>query len=38
VLPLDKRELDIGFDYSKLELDWVVDSFKNDTMKISLAF
>jgi hypothetical protein len=38
VLPYDKRDLEIGFNKSKLDLKWVVDSYHNDAMRINLTF
>ncbi len=38
VLPQDKRDQESGFNYSKLNLDWVVDTYHNDAMKINLKF
>ena len=38
VQPQDKRQMEIGFNSSKLDLSWVVDSFHNDAMKINLTF
>ncbi len=38
VQPQDKRQIEIGFNSSKLNLNWVVDSYKNDAMKINLTF
>ena len=38
VQPQDKRDMEIGFNYSKLNLDWLVDSYQNDAMKIKIAF
>ncbi len=38
VLPQDKRDQELGFNYSKLNLDWVVDSYHKDAMKINLTF
>ena len=36
--PQDKRQMEIGFNSSKLNLKWVVDSYQNDAMKINLTF
>ena len=38
VQPQDKRQSEIGFNSSKLNFDWVVDSYKNNAMKINLTF
>ncbi len=38
VQPQDKRQSEIGFNSSKLNFSWVVDSYKNDAMKINLTF
>ena len=38
VMPQDKRDQESGFNYSKLNLDWVVDSYHNDAMIINLTF
>ena len=38
VQPQDKRQSEIGFNSSKLNLNWVVGSYKNDAMKINLTF
>ena len=35
---MDKRDQDVGFNSSKLDLSWVVDSYRNDTIKINLTF
>ena len=34
----DKREYDIGFNSSKLNLTWVVHSYQNDAMQINVTF
>jgi hypothetical protein len=36
--PLDKREYNDNFNSSKLNLTWVIDSYKNDTMTLNLSF
>ncbi len=38
VQPQDKRQSEIGFNSSKLNLNWIVDSYKLDAMKIYLTF
>ena len=38
VMPQDKRDLELGFNYSKLDLDWRVASYQNDAMKLKLTF
>ena len=38
VQPQDKREHDENFNISKLNLTWVIDSYKNETMTINLTF
>ena len=38
VQPLDEREHDNDFNISKLNLTWVIDSYKNETMTINLTF
>ena len=38
VMPQDKRDLELGFNYSKLDLDWQVASYQNDAMKLKLTF
>ena len=38
VQPQDNRQMELGFNKSNLNLTWNVDSFQNDTMKISLIF
>ena len=38
VVPQDKRDLEIGFNYSNIDLNWVVDSYQNDEMRINLTF
>lgn len=38
VEPQDKRDLEIGFNKSTLDLTWFVDSYYNDVMKIKLEF
>jgi hypothetical protein len=38
VQPQDKRQMEIGFNSSKLNLDWKVDSYRNDALKINLTF
>jgi len=38
VQPQDGREYDDNFNISELNLTWVVDSFKNDTMILNLSF
>ena len=38
VKPQDKRDQELGFNSSKLDLSWVVHNFKNDEMKIDLTF
>ena len=38
VLPQDKRDEETGFNNSKLYLNWVVDSYHIDAMKINLTF
>ena len=38
VQPQDKRDLEIGFNYSILGLKWVVESFSNDALKFQLIF
>jgi hypothetical protein len=37
VQPQDKRQLEIGFNCSTLNLNWIVDSYNNDVMKINLT-
>ena len=36
--PQDKRDQEIGFNSSKLNLNWSVESYHNDAMKINLHF
>jgi hypothetical protein len=38
VQPQDNRQSENGFNNSKLNLNWIIDSYKNDTMKINLTF
>ena len=38
VQPQDKRQLEIGFNGSIFNLNWIVDSYNNDVMKINLTF
>ncbi len=38
VQPQDKRQSEIGFNSSNFNLSWIVDSYKNDRMKINLTF
>ncbi len=38
VQPQDKRDQEIGFNSSKLNLNWAVDSYQNDAIKINLIF
>ena len=38
VEPQDKRDLEIGFNLSSLDLTWFVDSYHNDVMKIKIKF
>ena len=38
VQPQDKRQFENNFNISKLNLDWVIDSYQNDLMKINLTF
>ena len=38
VQPQDKRDLEIGFNKSILDLTWSVESYKDDVMKINLKF
>ena len=38
VQPQDKRDYEIGFNNSNLDLNWVVDSYHNDAMKFNLTF
>ena len=38
VQPQDKRDHEIGFNYSKLDFKWVVDSYRNDVLGFNLTF
>ena len=38
VQPQDKRNKEIGFNKSNLALNWAIDSYHNDAMKINLKF
>ena len=38
VQPQDKRDQEIGFNYSNLGLSWVVESYGNDALKFKLIF
>ena len=38
VQPQDNRKSENGFNNSKLNLNWIIDSYQNDTMKINLTF
>jgi hypothetical protein len=38
VQPQDKRDQEIEFNKSNLDLTWFVESFHNDVMKINLKF
>ncbi len=38
VQPQDKRNLEIGFNKSSLDLTWLVESYHDDVMQIKLEF
>ena len=38
VEPQDKRDLEIGFNKSSLDITWFVDSYQDDVMKINIKF
>ncbi len=38
VEPQDKRDKEIGFNKSNLNITWFVDSFLDDVMKINIKF
>ena len=38
VQPQDKREHDENFNSSRLNLTWIIDSYKNETMTMNLTF
>ncbi len=38
VEPQDKRDQEIGFNKSSLDLTWFVESYQNDVMKINITF